>query len=160
MQSTQNEPMSFDPVTGQSFSNPVDVNDYRIAYGKLAWLFNPWTGTKRDARDIGDDVLGLAIRIPNKKLQSSKTPSTMIGPYNDVPEIAEWRPTKEQLEKINEGLSKPLKNAVTDNNNKIDPLNTPLPCDITVGYVTTHKGCPLRSLVRRMEELHELSIKK
>lgn len=38
-----------------------------------------------------------------------------------------------------------------------DPLDMPLPCDITVGHVTMSKGVPLRSLVFRMKALYELA---
>lgn len=38
-----------------------------------------------------------------------------------------------------------------------DPLDTPLPCDITVGHVTIGKNCPLRALVHRMQALYSLS---
>lgn len=38
-----------------------------------------------------------------------------------------------------------------------DPLDTLLPCDITVGHVTIGKGCPLRALVHRMQALYWLA---
>lgn len=37
-----------------------------------------------------------------------------------------------------------------------DPMDTPLPCDVTVGHGTHRKGVPLRSLVRRMEVLYRM----
>lgn len=40
-----------------------------------------------------------------------------------------------------------------------DPLDTPLPCDITVGAVTIRKGVKLRTLVTRMESLHRMARK-
>jgi hypothetical protein len=36
-----------------------------------------------------------------------------------------------------------------------DPLDWPLPCDITVGAGTIRKGCPLRTLVARMQVLSD-----
>lgn len=39
----------------------------------------------------------------------------------------------------------------------VDPLDTPLPCDITVGHGTMRKGVPLRSLVLRMKSLYEMA---
>lgn len=53
--------MKFDPVTGEEKPYPSNAKDYRSYHGKLAWLFNPWTGTKRDAGDIGTDIDGRLI---------------------------------------------------------------------------------------------------
>jgi hypothetical protein len=38
-----------------------------------------------------------------------------------------------------------------------DPMNWPLPCDVTVGNGTHKKGVPLRSLVARMKVLHGMA---
>lgn len=38
-----------------------------------------------------------------------------------------------------------------------DPLDTPLPCDITVGHVTIKRGVPLRTLVTRMQVLYDMA---
>jgi len=38
-----------------------------------------------------------------------------------------------------------------------DPMDTPLPCDVTVGHGTMRKGVPLRSLVLRMKSLYEMA---
>jgi hypothetical protein len=38
-----------------------------------------------------------------------------------------------------------------------DPMDTPLPCDVTVGHGTHRKGTKLRSLVRRMELLFDIA---
>lgn len=38
-----------------------------------------------------------------------------------------------------------------------DPLDTPLPCDITVGHGTMRKGVKLRTLVHRMKVLYQLA---
>lgn len=38
-----------------------------------------------------------------------------------------------------------------------DPLDTPLPCDITVGHGTHRKGVKLRSLVTRMQVMYALA---
>lgn len=55
-------PMQFDPVTGEAFTPLVHfADDYRAYHGPVAWLFNPWTGGRRDPRDIGTDPLGRLI---------------------------------------------------------------------------------------------------
>lgn len=51
----------FDPATGKRMTAPVSANEYRRMEGEVAWLYNPWTGDKRDPRDVGTDVLGLLI---------------------------------------------------------------------------------------------------
>jgi hypothetical protein len=38
-----------------------------------------------------------------------------------------------------------------------DPMDWPLPCDVTVGAGTIKKGCKLRTLVARMEVLHGMT---
>jgi hypothetical protein len=40
-----------------------------------------------------------------------------------------------------------------------DPMDWPLPCDVTVGACTIKKGCRLRALVRRMETLHGMAMR-
>jgi hypothetical protein len=39
----------------------------------------------------------------------------------------------------------------------IDPMNTPLPCDVKVGHVTIRKGVALRTLVMRMQVLYDMA---
>lgn len=50
------------------------------------------------------------------------------------------------LPKMREALAQPA-----------DPLDTPLPCDVTVGHGTHRKGTKLRSLVTRMRVLYEMA---
>ncbi|SFB50782.1 hypothetical protein [Delftia tsuruhatensis] len=38
-----------------------------------------------------------------------------------------------------------------------DPMDWPLPCDVTVGHGTIRKGCKLRTLVLRMQALYNLA---
>jgi hypothetical protein len=57
----QNNLMKFDPATRDAKPYPSHANQYRAYHGKVAWLYNPWTGSQRDARDIGSDITGLLI---------------------------------------------------------------------------------------------------
>jgi hypothetical protein len=50
--------MRFDPGTGERRPYPSHAAQYRQYHGAVAWLFNPWTGARRDPRDIGSDVFG------------------------------------------------------------------------------------------------------
>lgn len=53
--------MKFDPVTGEKYPYPSEANQYRKFHGEVAWLYNPYSGEKRDPRDIGSDVFGYGI---------------------------------------------------------------------------------------------------
>ena len=54
--------MQYDPVTGEKKDVfPSEAEQYRKWHGEVAWLYNPYTGKKRDARDIGSDVFGHLI---------------------------------------------------------------------------------------------------
>lgn len=52
--------LKFDPATGWE-CEPITAAAYRIKDGKIAWLFNPYTGNRRDPRDVGSDVYGHLI---------------------------------------------------------------------------------------------------
>lgn len=63
---TQEKLMSFDPCFGNEKPYPSHAQQYREYHGNDAWLYNPWTGTKRHPSDIGSDVFGVAIVPPNE----------------------------------------------------------------------------------------------
>lgn len=70
IQKLNNKPMRYDPVNGfliisSDESIITDPVKYREYHGHVAWLYNPWTGQKRDARDIGSDTFGHLI-IPSE----------------------------------------------------------------------------------------------
>lgn len=54
--------MKFDPASGWSKPYPSHAAQWREHNGKTAWLFNPWTGERRNAQDVGSDPFGLLIR--------------------------------------------------------------------------------------------------
>ena len=53
--------MKYDPATGEQYPYPSQVDQYRKYHGKVAWLFNPWTGKSRYAQDVGSDCFGVLI---------------------------------------------------------------------------------------------------
>lgn len=55
----QADVMRYDPATGERRPYPSAAKQYRDYHGPVAWLINPWTGAKRDPRDIGTDVFGM-----------------------------------------------------------------------------------------------------
>ena len=57
----QDSLMKFDPANGDPHPYPSHAAQWRNWHGLTAWLYDPWTGKKRDPRDIGSDVQGLLI---------------------------------------------------------------------------------------------------
>jgi len=70
--STQTEIMKFDPASGWSKPYPSHAAQYREHHGKLAWLFNPWTGLRRDAQDVGSDTFGMLIVSGTESMESAQ----------------------------------------------------------------------------------------
>lgn len=60
--------MKFDPATGAEKPYPSHAEQWRTYHGAEAWLFNPWTGTRRRAWDVGTDVFGLLVLPPGEPL--------------------------------------------------------------------------------------------
>jgi hypothetical protein len=61
---TQQALMRFDPATGDASPYPSHAQQWREFHGDYAWLFNPWTGDRRHAGDVGSDPFGQLI-VPN-----------------------------------------------------------------------------------------------
>jgi hypothetical protein len=64
----QDTRMSFDPATGDPKPYPSHATQWRHYNGTTAWLFNPWTGVRRAAQDVGSDTFGYLIRPPGEPL--------------------------------------------------------------------------------------------
>lgn len=58
---SQSKLMKFDPATNEKHPYPSHALQWREWHGKTAFLYNPWTGKMRDARDIGSDPFGFLI---------------------------------------------------------------------------------------------------
>ena len=85
----QEQLMKYSPDTGEERPYPSNAKQWREYHGRVAWLYNPWTGKKRDLRDIGSDVLGELI-VPDKVILFKAE-----GPWGVTPcqqETAEERP--------------------------------------------------------------------
>ena len=63
----QEQLIKYSPYTGEEWLHPSNAKQWREYHGRVAWLYNPWTGEKRDLRDIGSDVLGELIVPPSVK---------------------------------------------------------------------------------------------
>ncbi len=62
--------MLFDPQTGEPKPYPSEAAQYRVWHGLTAWLYNPWTGSVRNAQDVGSDVQGLLIQPPGEPVHA------------------------------------------------------------------------------------------
>lgn len=65
--------MKFDPATGEPKPYPSHAKQWREWHGfGMAWLFNPWTGGRRNAEDVGTDVMGHLIQPPTEPLYAAQ----------------------------------------------------------------------------------------
>jgi hypothetical protein len=63
--------MRYDPATGWGKPYPSQADQWREFNGSTAWLFNPWTGDRRTAEDVGSDVFGHLILPPNEQIAAA-----------------------------------------------------------------------------------------
>lgn len=107
--------LKFDPATGNEKPYPSHPEQYRKFHGQVAWVFNPFTGERRDARDIGSDTFGLMIEAPAAN-DAGVAPATLEWSHTlldgetvtyeaaekAVAELGDgWRlPTRQELESI------------------------------------------------------------
>ena len=63
----QEQLMKYSPDTGEERPYPSNAKQWREYHGRVAWLYNPWTGKQRDLLDIGSDVYGELIVPPSVK---------------------------------------------------------------------------------------------
>lgn len=84
----QHSLMKFDPATGEPKPYPSHADQWRDWHGKReAWLFNPWTGTRRDAGDVGSDTFGHLIQPPGEPLYAADEAAplaTVDARYKDL----------------------------------------------------------------------------
>ncbi len=61
----QEKIMLFDPFTGWSdmLPTPCHAAQSREFHGLMAWMYNPWTGEKRNPGDIATDIMGSGILV-------------------------------------------------------------------------------------------------
>ncbi len=53
--------MLYCPTTGEKQPYPSHAEQWRVWHGEVAWLFNPWSGKRRNAMDVGSDVFGFLV---------------------------------------------------------------------------------------------------
>lgn len=77
--------MEFCPETGilkQVY--PSHAAQWRKYHGGMAWLFNPWTGQRRNALDVGSDPFGLLIVHPDEPIKAEPAPAPEQAPAEPV----------------------------------------------------------------------------
>lgn len=68
MSKQQSTLMKFDPAIGTERPYPSHAAQWREYHGNAAWLFNPWSGERRFAGDVGVDPFGRLIMPPGEPL--------------------------------------------------------------------------------------------
>jgi len=71
--------MKFDPASGAEKPYPSHAEQWRKYHGAEAWLFNPWSGTRRLACDVGTDVFGVLVVPPSEPLYASSAQPEMTA---------------------------------------------------------------------------------
>lgn len=64
----QHTAMSYSPATGERYPYPSNANEWRRAYGRTTWTFNPWSGKRRMPEDVKSDPFGFAIIPPGEEV--------------------------------------------------------------------------------------------
>lgn len=82
----QDDVMKFDPATGEQRPYPSHAEQWRSWYGlDCAWLFDPWTGQRRNAFDVGSDTNGRLIvpvgRLGNDAGVAARSQNTANNSY-------------------------------------------------------------------------------
>lgn len=76
--------MKFDPATGDEKPYPSHAAQWRDWHGHAtAWLFNPYTGIRRDARDVGSDMRGYLIYPANEPMIITASYETALSAEDD-----------------------------------------------------------------------------
>lgn len=78
---TQKTLMAFDPATGRSRPYPSEAAQWRKYHGGMAaWLFNPWTGRRRNSTYVGSDIQGVLIApLQENEWKPSTEDSETVG---------------------------------------------------------------------------------
>jgi hypothetical protein len=83
--------MKFDPATGEEKPYPSHAAQWRDWHGKsTAWLFNPWSGDRRHAGDVGSDPFGHLILPPGEPIFAESI-SVSEEFIREVKKLTQWR---------------------------------------------------------------------
>lgn len=85
-----NKLMRFDPATGEERPYPSHAAQWREWHGSMAWLFNPWAGSRRHASDVGSDPYGLLIVPDGEPLKAAPKPATVAVDAGELDKLQHW----------------------------------------------------------------------
>lgn len=78
--------LKFSPASGELYTkNGLSGSDYRCAYPRQTWRFNPWTGEARVNTQIDRDPFGFSIQPPNEPLYAALKSAQEILDAQPVP---------------------------------------------------------------------------
>ena len=64
--------MTHCPATGCVKPYPSHARQWRKYNGATAWLFNPWTGRRRNAADVGSDAFGVTLHVDSEPMYAAQ----------------------------------------------------------------------------------------
>ena len=70
--------MPYSPIDGTPLSAGRDHEEYRTCYPSRLWYFNPWTGEKRDPRDVDSDPTAVLLLPPGEGVKAAPTPTSPL----------------------------------------------------------------------------------
>lgn len=74
----------YSPINGHPLGDVgVRVDEYRLFHPKVTWGFNPWTGLRRDPKDICLDPYGLLIIPPGAPI-AAEPPAPAAHPLEAI----------------------------------------------------------------------------
>lgn len=68
---SQEQLMMYCPAFRNPQPYPSHAKQYREFHGRVAWIFNPWTGEPRWPHDVGTDPFGELILTPEESAISN-----------------------------------------------------------------------------------------
>jgi len=72
MNNLQLQDMLYDPAFGTVNPVPSNAAAFRTYHGKIAWVYNPWSGKQRHPCDISRDINGEFIEPFKEKNEKNK----------------------------------------------------------------------------------------
>lgn len=89
----QDKPLRRDPFTGQNLATPISAAEARMQMPHAAWLFDPWSGRRRNAGDVFTDPQGMLIA----PVEPIEPPADAGGMSMFANEADYWRHLSEYL---------------------------------------------------------------
>lgn len=137
------------------FHISLDADKLRDMHTALNRALNTWEDAPTWLVELCDN---LEARTPSGWLASVEKHLDDLRRYEEADKVFQWQLQPYQRDALN-AISRfaAISSGRLDTPPATDPLDTPLPCDITIGNGTIAKGCKLRTLVARMRAMDEVN---